>query len=414
MRAIGIRNLTKDYRIYSRRGQKFKELMTLNRRQYHETKRALHDISLDIDQGECVGVIGDNGSGKSTLLKILAGTARPTAGEVEINGKVSYLLDPATGFNPEFSGRENVHIKCALLGLSPHQSNALFDVVHEFSGLGERIDHPMKTYSAGMAVRLGFAVAIHVPFDVLLIDEVLSVGDRLFQLKCVTAIRSFIEQGKTVLISSHSLSDVATFCHRLILLRDGKMAMIGETDLVVKTYLQECDRRFAAIEEARVPIYDEALACCTETLGKAAILAVHFIDATGQETSTIQAGTGLTVRVRFLAEEEIVNPCIRVQFLRNDGTLIVGSNTYRHGLDLGRIKGHFEVLCHFPSMNVLEGDYYVNVGIWPDEYRSYVAKSPYDVHEYRHILGVRSERHQGGGLAYAPCRWTLTRLEDFK
>jgi ABC-type polysaccharide/polyol phosphate transport system ATPase subunit len=410
MKAISVRNLTKDYRIYSQRGQKFKELITLNRRQFHEAKRALHDISFDVDPGECIGVIGDNGSGKSTLLKILAGTTAPTAGDIEIGGKVSYLLDPATGFNPEFSGRENVHIKCALLGLAPPQTNELFDVVHDFSGLGERIDHPMKTYSAGMVVRLGFAVAIHVPFDVLLIDEVLSVGDYLFQRKCVAAIRAFKDHGKTIMVSSHSLSDVATFCDRLILLNQGKMAMIGGTDAVVQAYVRDCDRRFTSIEEARVPIHDQALACCVDTLGKAAILAVHFIDAEGKETTHFTSGTGLTVRVRFLAEEEIVNPCIRIQFLRNDGMLVLGSNTYRHGIDLGRVKG----LCHFPSINILEGDYYVNVGIWPDEYQSFVAKTPYDVHEYRYIVNIESERPHGGGLVLSPSQWTLNRLEDFK
>jgi len=414
MKSIVVRNLTKDYRIYSQRGQKFKELITLNRRQFHETKRALHDLTFDADEGECLGVIGDNGSGKSTLLKILAGTTRATAGEIEIAGKVSYILDPATGFNPEFSGRENVHIKCALLGLTQPQTNELFDVVHEFSGLGERIDHPMKTYSAGMVVRLGFSVAIHVPFDVLLIDEVLSVGDYLFQRKCVAAIRAFKDKNKTILISSHSLSDVATFCDRLILLNQGKMTMIGDTDKVVQTYVRECEKRFASIEEAKVPIHDQALACCVDTLGKAAILAVHFIDAEGRETRTFTSGAGLTIRVRFLAEEEIVNPCIRVQFLRNDGMLVLGSNTYRQGLDLGRVKGHFEVLCHFPSMNILEGDYYVNVGIWPDEYQSYVAKTPFDVHEYRYIVSIVSERYHGGGIVNAPNKWTMNRLEDFK
>ena len=414
MKAVVVRNLTKDYRIYSRRGQKFKEMLTFNRREYHDTKRALHDLNFDVDRGECVGVIGDNGSGKSTLLKILARTSHPTAGELEINGEVSYILDPATGFNPEFSGRENVHIKCALLGLTQEQTNQLFDVISEFSGLGDRIDHPIKTYSTGMIVRLGFSVAIHVPFDVLLIDEVLSVGDFLFQRKCVNAIRAFKEQGKTIMISSHSLSDVSTFCDRLILLDEGNVTMIGSTDHVVQTYVQECERRFSTIEKPQVTIHDEALACCVDTLGKVSILSVSFLDAAGNEAATFTAGEPMILRVRFWVEEEIENPCLRVQFLRNDGLLVVGSNTYRHDLDFGLMKGHYEALCRFTSMNVLAGDYYANVGIWPDEYQSFVAKIPYDVHEYKHIIHMTIRRVDGGGLTFSPCEWNLNKLEDFE
>lgn len=414
MKAIAVRNLTKDYKIYSRRGQKFKELLTLNRRDFHETKRALHDLTFDVAKGECLGVIGNNGSGKSTLLKILAQTSYPSVGDLEINGRVSYILDPSTGFNPDFSGRENVFIKCALLGLSQDETEELFPVIQEFSGLAERIDHPIKTYSTGMVVRLGFSVAIHVPFDILLVDEVLSVGDYLFQRKCINAIRAFKQQGKTILVSSHSLSDVSTFCDRLILLNDGVIGLIGETNSVVQTYIEDCETRYSRIEHstAENPIHDDALTCCTEKLGRVTILEVSFFDAGGNPTTTIASGTGLTLRVRFLAHEGIDNPCVRVQFLRNDGLLVTGSNTYRHDIDFGSLQGHFEALCHFPNFNLLEGEYYANVGIWPDEYQSFVSKTPYDIHEYNHIVTVSSTRIDGGGLARLPCAWSLNRLGD--
>jgi len=414
MKPVVVRNLTKDYKIYSRRGQKFKEMLTFNRRAYHDTKRALADLSFTVEPGECVGIIGDNGSGKSTLLKILARTSYPTAGEIEINGEVSYILDPSTGFNPEFSGRENVHIKCALLGLTPEQTNELFPVIHQFSGLEERIDHPIKTYSTGMVVRLGFSVAIHVPFDILLVDEVLAVGDYLFQRKCINAIRAFKEQGKTILVSSHNLSDVSNFCDRLIMLDDGKMALIGRTDEVVKTYIEACETRFSRIESPQIPIHDQTLACCSDLLGKVSILGVAFFDDQGNETTSIRSGTGMTVRIRFLIEEEIENPCLRIQFLRNDGLLVAGTNSYRQDLDFGKLKGHYEAFCHFNHMNMLEGDYYANVGVWPDEYQSFVSKTPYDIHEYRYIISMHSGRNDGGGLTLAPNEWKLNKLEDFK
>jgi len=412
MKAVSVRNLTKDYTIYSKRGQKLKELLSFNRRDYHETKRALHDVSFDMETGECLGVIGDNGSGKSTLLKILARTTFATTGQVETQGRISYILDPATGFNPDFTGRQNIYIKCALLGMPNDEAEKLFPVIHDFSGLEERIDHPIRTYSTGMVVRLGFSVAIHVPFDLLVIDEVLSVGDYLFQRKCINAIRAFKEQGKTILITSHSLSDVSTFCDRLILLNEGEIRMIGDTDQVVQAYIESCEDRYSRIEKPRLGVYDATLSCCVEKLGRARILEVSFYDAAGNLTNTIQSGHGMTLRLHFLAEDIIENPCVRVQFLRNDGLLVTGSNTYRHDLNLGRMQGHYEALCHFPHLNLLEGEYYANVGVWPDEYQSFVAKRPYDVHEYRHIIEVKSLRIDGGGLAHNPCTWTVNKLED--
>jgi len=227
-KAIVVKNLTKDYHIYSRRGQKLKELLMMGRRDYHDKKRALFDLSFEVDHGECLGVIGDNGTGKSTLLKVLAGTSYPTAGLVEVSGLRSYILDPSTGFNPDLSGRENIIAKCSLMGMAPAQVRELQPKILDFSGIEDRIEHPFRTYSTGMQVRLGFAVAIHIPFDVLIVDEVLAVGDFLFQRKCINAIRSFRDQGKTIVVSSHSLSEVSSFCDRLILLNDGRWSWWGK------------------------------------------------------------------------------------------------------------------------------------------------------------------------------------------
>ncbi len=411
MKAIVVRNLTKDYKIYSQRGQKVRELLTLNRRAYHETKRALDNLSFEVETGECVGVIGDNGCGKSTLLRLLAQTSFPTAGEIEIHGDVSYLLDPTIGFNPEFSGRENIFTKCSLLGMSNEETEALFPKVLEFSGLGDRIDHPIKTYSSGMTVRLGFSVAVHVPFDILLIDEVLSVGDFLFQRKCVNAIRAFREQGKTILISSHSLSEISAYCDRLILLTGGAIGMLDRTDHVVRAYIQDCDERYSRIERREIPVHDEVLSCCTERVGKARIVEATFCDDSGAATLSFRTGGSLTARLALDIEEEIENPCIRLQFLRNDGTLVFGANTYRHEMNLGVMRGRYEAVCRIETLNLLAGDYYLNVGIWPDEYKSFTAKTPYDVQEFRYVIAMRSERGDGGGLARLPCQWSVKKLE---
>ncbi|NLH49888.1 MAG: ABC transporter ATP-binding protein [Myxococcales bacterium] len=412
MKAVEVRNLTKDYQIYSRRGQKFKELLTLNNRRYHEIKRALDDVNFTVEKGECLGVIGDNGSGKSTLLKILARTSFPTAGEIEIDGEVSYILDPATGFNPEFSGRQNVFTKCALLGLTTAQTEALFPVIHEFSGLGDRIDHPIKTYSTGMTVRLGFSVAIHVPFDVLLVDEVLSVGDYLFQRKCISAIRVFKDTEKTIIVSSHNLSEVAAFCDRILLLQEGRIGRLGRTEDVVAAYVRECNERYSRVDAAPLPVNDRELNGCAERLGKVTILDVAFLDGDGRETDTFQCGAPLTVRVRFSADEEIDNPCLRLQFLRNDGLLAAGTNTYRHDLNYGRMLGRYEARCTFPEMNLLKGEYYANIGIWPDEYQSFLVKTPYDIRQFLHVIKMESSRLDGGGIVRLVNRWELDKLDE--
>jgi len=200
----------------------------------------------------------------------------------------------------------------------------------------------------------------------------------------------------------------------LILLHDGAIGMIGQTDSVVKAYIEDCEQRYSRIETADVedPIYDEVLTCCVDRLGTVTIHEVAFFGADGKQTTVVDSGTGLTMRVRFEAHEPIDNPCIRVQFLRNDGLLATGSNTYRHDLKLGELHGVYEAVCHFPHFNLLEGDYYANIGVWPDEFQSFVAKTPFDIHEYNDIIAVRSHRIDGGGLARVPCAWDVKKLED--
>ena len=410
MQAISVNKVTKDYKIYSQRGQKIKEWMTFNRRQYYDIKRALENISFEVNKGECVGIIGDNGSGKSTILKILAGTSYPTLGSIAIDGRVSYILDVSTGFNLDFTGRENVFTKCALLGLPPEKIEEKYDTIVEFSGLGDRIEHPMKTYSTGMVMRIGFAIAVHLPFDILIVDEVLSVGDYLFQRKCVEALKQIIDKGKTVIITSHSLSDVSSFCNRLILIREGKIALIGETDEVIQAYVEECERRYSQVA---TPSDDEkVLTANTQKQGSARLLEVVFQDGSGNPTNTVNAGEEFKIEVLFEVEQKIADPCIRVHFLRNDGLLVLGTNTYQHDLYYGEMSGKYQVILHFPYFDLNEGEYFVNVGIWPDELESFATKTPYDLREYKDVLAVQSSREDGGGLVKDTGIWTLKKLPE--
>lgn len=405
---VSVKNLTKKYNIYSKRGQKFLELLTFNRRRFHDIKLALDNVSFEVDKGECFGIIGDNGSGKSTILKILAGTSFPTSGQISVDGRISYILDVSTGFNPDFSGKDNIYIKCSLLGMAPEQIDEIYEPIVEFSGLRERIDHPLRTYSTGMIMRLGFSVGVHLEFDVLLVDEILSVGDYLFQKKCINAIRSIIEVGKTVIITSHSMSDISSFSTKLLLLDQGKVAMIGPTDQVVDAYIKDCEERCARQE---APLFkDELFTTCTDIMGNASIRQVRILDGNRVQAVEFSTGAPLTLAIEFAIDQPLENPCIRIQFINKNGLLVLGTNTYRQELDFGIMQGRYEVLVEFEELELLEGEYFVNLGIWPDEWKSYTSKTPLDVSEYEHRIFVNSQRADGVGIIKSNGNWTLNKL----
>jgi ABC-type polysaccharide/polyol phosphate transport system ATPase subunit len=235
---ISVRNLTKTYKLYESKGARAAELIIPFSKARHQPFNALENISFNVEQSECVGIIGKNGSGKSTLLKILAGVLSPTSGQVEVNGKIASLLELGAGFNPELTGRENIYFNGALMGQSKARVNETIEDVIEFADIGTFIDQPVKLYSSGMFVRLAFAASVHVDPDILIIDEALAVGDVRFQKKCVDFMRSFKDRGKTILFVSHDIFTVKSFCDRLVLINDGKMEAIGEPDVVANRYYQ--------------------------------------------------------------------------------------------------------------------------------------------------------------------------------
>jgi lipopolysaccharide transport system ATP-binding protein len=221
------------------------------REQFRHDVWALRGVSFDVERGEVFGVIGSNGAGKSTLLSILARITEPTAGYAEITGKVSSLLEVGTGFHPELSGRDNVFLNGAILGMSRTETAAKFDEIVEFSGVREFIDMPVKRYSSGMHVRLAFAVAANLDPEILLLDEVLAVGDAEFQAKCHARVRELMESGKTVLFVSHDIRSVAKLCRRAIVLKDGRITFTGPAREAVEHYLQE-SAGMSAFEAARM------------------------------------------------------------------------------------------------------------------------------------------------------------------
>jgi len=242
--AISIQQLSKCYQIYAQPRDRLKQMLLpklqrltgLSPRRYYDEFWALRNISFDIRRGEAVGIVGRNGSGKSTLLQLICGTLSPTFGTVEANGRIAALLELGSGFNPEFTGRENVYLNGAILGINEDQMNTVFERIVKFADIGDHLDQPVKTYSSGMFVRLAFAVQMHLDPEILIVDEALSVGDQFFQAKCYAAIRTMMDKGTTVLFVSHSAATVKALCPRAVLLSHGDLVVDGPASKVLDRY----------------------------------------------------------------------------------------------------------------------------------------------------------------------------------
>jgi ABC-type polysaccharide/polyol phosphate transport system ATPase subunit len=364
---------------------------------------ALREIDLEVERGECVGIVGDNGSGKSTLLRVVAKIVTPTSGALQVDGCVSTLLDLTVGQQPQLSGRANIEVIGDLLGLTRTEIVERREDIIDFAGLGDAIDRPVKTYSAGMAMRLGFAIALHVDFDVLVVDEVLAVGDANFHRKCVGRMRELRQQRRTILFASHGLGDIAALTDRLVLLEHGRIAKIGPTEEVLAAYWRECERLRNVIGRRVRPL--QPVNPYGDDSGQIRIERVSFRDAAGNERQEVRTGEPLSVEIWFEAARPVQNPLFRVQIFRNDGVWVHGMNTYRHGCDLGVVEGRGCIVLDYGQINLLEADYRVTVGVWPDEYRSFISDVAFDVHEMSYVLQVRSAREDGAGIVMQPARW---------
>src|SRR5579872_4751077 len=233
MHAVRFENVSKSYPIYDAPGDRLKELVTFNRLEFHRNFWALHDASFEVRRGETFCVIGENGSGKSTLLQLVAGILQPSSGTVAVEGRVSALLELGAGFNPEFTGRDNVYLNGSIMGLSTREIDARYKDIEEFAEIGDFIDRPVKTYSSGMALRLAFAVAINVDPEILIVDEALAVGDAYFRHRCMRRVQELRARGLTIIFVSHSMADVKAIGDRALWLRHGQAVAIGNVETVV-------------------------------------------------------------------------------------------------------------------------------------------------------------------------------------
>ena len=438
--AIELDHVTKIYRRYS--GRQFATLKSaLLQRSIvkdlskSETFPALVDVSFSVPKGCTYGVIGRNGSGKSTALKLVAGITKPTEGRVTVNGRISALIELGAGFHPEISGRENVFINGIMLGLSKKEIEHRFDEIVEFAELEEFIDAPVKTYSSGMYMRLGFAVAIHVDPDVLLVDEVLAVGDEGFTHKCLDKFAEFRRRGKTILLVTHSLGLVERFCDEAIWIDEGRAQGHGDPKRIVGAYLTavekneetqlatETARAVAAVSAAPEPPPEPARPETAQPEGELRdmfqavegrwgsreieITHVALHDQHGQPAHVFHTGDPMSIHLTVQAQRPATDFVFGVSLFNVDGVCCYGTNTFIEQMDPQRLEGEAEVTFAIDSLDLVEGTYKLDVAVHNcDGY-------PYDYHRLLYTFRVKS-RTPDTGIYRPKHRWSFKGAVEFK
>ena len=326
--AISVKNLTKKYRIFGHPGDRIKQALTFGRVRFHRGFTALQDVSFEIKKGETIGIIGRNGSGKSTLLQLICGILKPTSGTVQVNGRISALLELGAGFNPEFTGRENIYFQGTILGIPKEEMEAKFDDIAAFADIGEFIDQPVRTYSSGMYVRLAFSVAIHVQPDILVVDEALSVGDVAFQHKSINRVRGMINNGTSLLLVSHDRSIISATCSRCILMDKGRITMDGLPADVFDYYYASIARGGESLQQNRL---DSGRSQVVSGTGEARVESIRLLDNDGKELDNLDVG--MPVALEFLVRAHQPIPKLALAFAIRDrlGQSIFSTNTNNFG-----------------------------------------------------------------------------------
>jgi ABC-type polysaccharide/polyol phosphate transport system ATPase subunit len=351
--AITVDGVWKKFRLYDERNQSLKAAVMRGRRARYREFDALKDVSLEIPEGSTFGLIGENGSGKSTLLKCIARILRPDQGAIRTRGKISALLELGAGFHPELSGRENVFLNGAILGMSKRQLDQRFDEIVGFAGLEEFIDSPVKNYSSGMYVRLGFSVAINVDPDILLVDEVLAVGDEQFQRKCSEKFAELKESGKTIVVVSHALGTMRTLCDQLALLEHGNLITVGPSGEVVDTYLGD-------VHTDRV---EDGSHGTRWGSGEARIEEIELLDADGRSVTSVRTGDPVTFRFRYRTTEPIDKPVFGTGIHTIEGMHVTSPNTRDAGYTADSISGEGHVDLHVDRLLLTPGTYDASASI---------------------------------------------------
>lgn len=405
--AIKIRQVSKIYKLYETPTARLKDALGLSRKKNFREHPALKEISLDIQKGETVGIIGTNGSGKSTLLKIITGVIQQTSGEVEVEGRISALLELGAGFNMEYTGIENVYLQGTMMGFSREEISGRMEAILEFADIGAFVNQPVKTYSSGMFVRLAFAVAINIEPEILIVDEALSVGDVFFQAKCYRKFEEFKELGKTILFVSHDLSSITKYCDRAVLLNKGEKVMEGTPKEAVDRFKMALVKQEEAQRREHAALWNpdnaggnwrDSLSVNPETLEygdkKAEILDFAIVDKTGKITNVIEKGEACTIKMKVLFHQDVAEPIFAFTLKNLMGIELTGTNTMleKQGISPKK-KGDLQVVSFTQKMLLQGGEYLLSLGCTGYEQEEFkVHHRLYDVCS----LGVISEKNTVG------------------
>ncbi len=389
--AISVRGVEKIYKLYDKSSDRVREALGLTRKARHKKHYALNGIDMEIYQGECVGIIGTNGSGKSTILKIITGVLSPSKGEVEVNGRISALLELGAGFNMEYNGIENVYLNGMMIGFSEKEIDEKLQDILDFADIGDYVYQPVKTYSSGMFVRLAFAVAINIEPEILIVDEALSVGDVFFQAKCYHKFEEFKEMGKTIVFVSHDLSSISKYCDRVVLLNKGVKLGEGSPKEMIDTYKQVLVGQYEIPDETEHTnlLHDEdirekaagkakekkkegkeatAQGINPELLEygskKAKIEEYCLTDRSGVKTTAIIKGQEYTIRMKVSFAEDCPAPIFAFTIKNIKGTEITGTNTMVEKAFLEPVKaGDVKEISFTQHMNLQGGEYLLSLGV---------------------------------------------------
>jgi len=402
---IDVRNVKKKFRVYRDRGNTLKERLLFAGRRKHEDHWVLKGISFQVKKGEAVGLIGENGCGKSTTLKMLTKILYPDGGTIAMKGRVSSLIELGAGFHPDLSGRENIYTNASIFGLSQHEIDSRLDEIIAFSELEEFIDDPVRTYSSGMYMRLAFAVAINVDADILLIDEILAVGDAAFQAKCFARLQEIKGKGTTIVIVSHAMAQLEQICERSIWIEDGVIRMDGAPRDVHPHYMEWMSRknqekRIEERADRKIEEKDEAGNVRRWGSGEARMTRVTVLDAAGKERTAYSPWEPFTIHIEYTAERELKDAVIGLALYRGDGTLVYGTNTLIDTAKPVALGKAGTIDLKVDGLAVANGGYTVDLAIHrPDGFN-------YDFWRDICVVDIADKVQTSGGIALSH-RWEI-------
>jgi len=390
--AVTVDHVWKNFRMYHEKNQFIKAAILRGRRARYEEFWALKDVAFEVPTGSTIGIIGSNGSGKSTLLKCLAGILFPNQGAVKVNGSLAALLELGAGFHPELSGRENIFLNSAILGMSRRDIINRYDSIVDFSGLGRFIDTPVKNYSSGMVIRLGFSIACHVEPEILLIDEILSVGDQSFQRKSGEKIEQFRLEGRTIIIVSHGLGSLQQLCENLVWLEKGEVRRMGPAAEIIAEYTGDSYAGVTTTDTEQGERWGT---------GEGVITSVELIDDIGKPLTKVLSGDRIRIQIKATTHLPLSNVSVKVMINHLNGSPIWSSSTARHGVEVFNEGGNFAVEMTIRSLHLLEGRYSLAVALTNRK----------EVREFNHWrdclhFDVHQENMLSEGVVDLDCFWS--------